>query len=309
MTLNLSCQNKATPKEYLDYKTLEEGVYSQNYKAELLFHVYNGGMECCYPKVYKTFNNNVLILFKKENNPYETYYKFDNNGQIKDTLSNLSRIVKNDNSQFPSTEFFYEFINGFLVEKEYYSTWAIDGDTTKKPLKILNENSDWNNEQLTKELSEIIKNSLFFVQRNSKVYFYADKILGVINTKGFYDRLKYATSDNNPFDEKTFIGSFSFDYFHKKKRISYTTSIGGGNGRNKNKGDYGDLFVSMNINEDKLKIKFEDLILGSEHQPFYRFFFEKQATDFDFVYYAYKDMNFALLSVDDRLFYIILPKG
>lgn len=314
--LFISCQNAPLPQEYNDYKTLEEGVSSQHYQIKPFFKVYHDGTDWQQPHFYTTINGDIVVEMKKENEQYAGYYKLDSNGTITDSISKLARTEENSGKfkdQFPFIEYMYNYANGFLIdeEKQHYNTWAVNGDKENKPLQQLNPDLDWTKA----DIAEAITNNKDHIisADDHEVYFYTNEKLSVL-LLGDYHKIHFPElkkGNYNDYLNDRFYALRNTDYFHKKKRVKFSTNIGGMSQGVSHKGHLGDWFTSifMGAEQEPLKLKFEDIVItDNAYYPFYAVF-EEMGFEFNVSYYPFKDKDYAILQVSrPNVYYIIERK-
>ncbi|WCM42678.1 hypothetical protein MG290_03090 [Flavobacterium sp. CBA20B-1] len=313
--LFISCQNAPLPQEYNDYKTLEEGVSSQYYKIKPFFKVYHDGTDWQQPHFYTTLNGDIVVEMKKKNEQYACYYKLDSNGIVTDSISKLARTADTYGKfkdQFPFIEYMYNYVNGFLIdeEKHHYNTWAIDGEKENKPLQKLNADLDWTKADIT---DAITKNKDYIISAKShEVYFYTNEKLSVLHL-GDYHKIDFPDlkeDNNHDYLNDRFYALRNTDYFHKKKRVKFSTNIGGMSQGVSHKGYLGDWFTSifMGAEQEPLKLKFKNIVITDNVSQAFYTVFEEMGAEFEVLYYPFKDKNYAIIQVSNPNVYYIIER-
>jgi hypothetical protein len=234
-----------------------------------------------------------------------------------------------DQDRYNNREVLFE---GYLIntEQNYYHTWALDGDTTKRDISIINENLEWDKLQQTIQYKAIASKLKFFTQYSlhsadgTKLVFLQDDKCGVFNFNFFPEDGEIQSrgnSNNNVFrkysvEEYGWIPikakNIQYLYFHRDKLERSWHNIGGNTPSHSTDNWKGGLYSNVTVGTDTLKIK-EQLWLDPEWKT----------TDIEiegkrigalsrfgmpvtpYLYYAHPNLDFQLLTnMESRLFVI-----
>jgi hypothetical protein len=153
---NIGCwspnwETEPLPTEFKAYQTLNTHYNADNYKVELLAKT-----ETDFPSPIRAFENGhgemIVEATKVRNNVIigDDYLKLNKDGKVTDTLSLLS----GDGFDKGFVGDFTLFISDTATP--YYTTWPLNGDTTKRKIEILNNDLSWAEEKLTKTTRNIL---------------------------------------------------------------------------------------------------------------------------------------------------------
>ncbi|MHC5355046.1 hypothetical protein ACYSNX_12970 [Myroides sp. LJL115] len=223
---------------------------------------------------YNSKNELIVITEKIKGNSHSDIYegsvycaKLDLDGNLADRLS----YVRNRKGGWDSDLFFvgYHINLGDLT----YHTWALDGDTSKRNISVINENLQMTLEQQEKEYINIAKNYLFFTVYGTGRNKYS--ILVFIDhgqCKAFYFDFypqdgwlqSRGNTNNNIFttfsrEKLQWVPIESpkvqYKYYYKVKRIGGTSNIGGNTRSTKWEYWDGILYTDLLVGRDTVKIK------------------------------------------------------
>ncbi|UIR55627.1 hypothetical protein LZQ00_15320 [Sphingobacterium sp. SRCM116780] len=265
------------------------------------------------------------------------YCKYDRTGLLKDRYTYLQNGYKNEEILF----------QGYLfnAQDDYYKTWAIDGDTLRKPLIAHNRDFKWTEKENDKFFQSIAKNSpLFFTESSfftkDSVQKEYDKIIYLENNVWniFYvdeisdkpDDYFYGKGDktNDLFVRKVdrleseIIKSPNIPsrYFAKRKYKRIVQSAGGDGGANISEVWLGELYSLLINDPDTLKFK-ETFVLdeewkfskieidgkniGSLNREYKDEYFSKYEPFESYLFYAHPKLKYKLFATDFNNLYML----
>lgn len=123
------------PQKYQSYQSISDSLKTEKYQLES----FNQGKYKLTQIVHFNPSDSTLVVMGSNYGaPAQSlprpiiheYYKLDAQGNVLDSLelSGEETALTRD---------------GYLVDKDYHSSWMIDGDATKKPYQVLNDSLDW----------------------------------------------------------------------------------------------------------------------------------------------------------------------
>lgn len=338
--------SKSLPQEYnqyLEIDSINKPISFGNHEMTLLFE------ESHEPIAHFISSKNNLIVITsqipKDRNAKEvkedfgarTYqdiitYKFNKNGDIID-----KHIYKRTRENY-NEELFDDYIVN--IEKEYYKTWVLDGDTLKKPFEFQNKDLKWSKEQQISLFQKIVNEANYYsiIDENytEKKHIPKQEIIYFMDNKWYklftycelpdhdHDETRGRTSyQNNIFKEysademelipKDYSSNIRYLYFQKGKLERVSGSIGGGSGWTSTNW-YGYLYSNIIADKDTLKIKRKQSVSDNYYtdathihdMEIDEYFKDKDLNPY--MFYSNKDFNFQLFTNNPNSIYIIKHK-
>lgn len=242
------------PAQYSPYKSLDR-TQSSRYKVEKLVIPSKFDVKFDAP----VFIGNHIVLNAtafNSNESFDKYYKLDTKGNLIDSLD------------YSNKEHEILFKNGFLLHKDYYRSWAIDGDTARHKYIEVNANLKLDSTQMISQFfnlnsqataSHFIEYNWLWEHDDPKRKLKIDKVLLLINNKwiAYYGANLYTyriqSDDENKIavnlDGTQTIGkpdnNFEVVYFYKTSRLL----------TDKNEW-FGDGFINLKMTDDTVKFKY-----------------------------------------------------
>ena len=318
---------KDLPNEFAAYKSLNKNsVFKNGVKMNLVINSIN-------TIKYNIINQNNLII-ETGNDTLKKLYKLNNFGIITDQFD----IIDVYNEQF---------LIGYLlnIEEDYYRTWGLNGDKTKKKIEIENEKLSWNqavqknflvkiikknnfyfSAQMNSNISDVNKNRLddyhriFYLENGNWKYFYSN-----LNKSNYFDfefleKISFPTLETQTMK---YYSNIFYHYFKPEKDDPelvdeyIDTEI-----PNINKNIQYRYFQNLNRDGDLIKGNlYYDLIVGKDTLKLKEYFelnvqIDKYAIIIDnnivgyskvnpFYYYTNNKLNFQLFTNDLTMLYVI----
>lgn len=342
--------SKNLPQEYNQYIELDsinKPIRFGNHEMTLLFE------ESHEPIAHFISSKNNLIVITsqipkdrnakeiKEDFGVRTYqdiitYKFNKNGDIID-----KHIYKRTRENY-NEELFDDYIVN--IEKEYYKTWVLDGDTVKKPFEFQNKDLKWNKEQQINLFQKIINEAKYYsiidedytegehIPKQEIIYFMENKWYKLFtycelpdhnrkDTRGkssYYNNIfKEYFADEMELSPKDFsYNNIYYRYFQKVKLERGYASCGGNTGWETTNWD-GYLFANLIVGKDTLKLKrkqsiSDNYIIDATHihdMEIDKYFKDEDLNpDIPYMFYSNKDFNFRLFTNNPYSLFIIKHK-
>lgn len=124
------------PEQYQNYQSLSDSFKTTSYQLES-FHL--GKFKLTQVVDFNPSDNSLVIMGSNYGAPAQSlprhirhsYYKLDTQGTVIDSLE-----LSDSETAFTR--------DGYLVGKDFYSSWMLEGDATKKPYQFLNDSLVWN---------------------------------------------------------------------------------------------------------------------------------------------------------------------
>jgi len=136
---NFINQPSFTAKD-VEYKMLSEGIKSDKYSVSPLFkNVYGITLSAPY---YFHERKNVIFIGNHGDKSEHSFYKIDSLGNLVDSI----RFSKDH-----STTIFGEYI----LQNTAFSSWIVDGDTTRKTYVEFNADADWTEGKVEAEFDRL----------------------------------------------------------------------------------------------------------------------------------------------------------
>lgn len=318
------------PDEFKHYQSLNANVQSSAYKFELLIRSENYWAPNPIRLFYGVGDDIIVEVNRegKEKEPGYHYYKLDKSGAITDSLYHPLRGGLRSG-----------FVGAYVVylssdEEYYYNTWPLNGDKTKKRIKILNQDLSWTTEKLEKTDHEISLDAkhIFYEAENqtgengipwslNKVFFFKNGRWQVLyrrqSSAARIDNINklralrydfFRTSNDTQTEEEE---NFELKFFEKTEWLNYDHAIGGGQAGFSTAGWSGTAYFNLPLNQDSLKIKVSDLIIEQEKADvgmirYYRSHGSGEiVSPFNLNYYTSRNLNYAMYSNDANHLYLI----
>lgn len=260
-----------------------------------------------------------------------TTYKLNENGEIIDQY-NFKRTYESH------TEVLFDdyIVN---LEKEYYKSWIIDGDTTAKPFIPINKDLKWDEEQQIKAFDEMYdKAECYKIEGHNygtghaleqQITYFTDgkwyklfintflpnrngkpddlgKTIHKANLFGKYETRNWGDEPNWKYFKPT--------YFQRIKLEKVTHSIGGNTPSSNEPSWTGNLFCQLYVNKDILKFK-KPMTFGKYGET--SEFYEAKGEDiaqlkneleeyyYPYFYFSSTRLNFKLFTTNKNQLYII----
>lgn len=308
---------KKLPEQFGSYLSLEEETLGfGQYTIKLLF-------ESKFPiKTYHTQYNHLILTLTEETSDLKTkytYLKLDKDANIIDSTEFLrSELIENQLTDESMHE-------GYILNKreKYFRSWALDGDVTRKPFIVINEDLSMEKEILEKSAKQLINESkyldthyisgsplvdrwtrivqkfCFYNQQWYLIYGKSDADLGDIITKGNKnnDVFSHFNKSEQCFYKKE-VSQLSLDYFHILEKYKASSSIGGGSQIVTKTYLTGNPYLSLNLEGSTLKFKGKRDTFVSDNR------FEQQLRK-PYQYHTHPQLNFELFSTSDSNLYLI----
>lgn len=235
----LERNDKPLAPAYTSFQEVDENYRSANVEVKLVCESQG------YPhpiRVFSSVNEQWIVDADMETNEESQgeriFYKINENGIVIDTL-----LVN-------QTEYWPQFMGEFMVftnyDQAYYTTWPLNGDTTKRNFKILNSELTWETAKLNQTIAAAKANASFWFYKNvtkneiyyMQFFFYKDKQWQILWLKSpsyqsvndneeaaRYQKEVLRTGDEDPYLPE----NVSFLHFHPLEKLNYSHNIGGGN--------------------------------------------------------------------------------
>ncbi|WP_293309090.1 hypothetical protein [Pedobacter sp. UBA5917] len=272
------------PKEYTGIQPLDEHYNSPDFKVSLLYTVQVSSAASPNPiRIFPSVNNQLIVYCdaqKDEDTKADyQYYKFNNKGVITDSL-----YIKYDG-------YWAEFIDDFIMythEKgEYYTTWPLNGDTTKKVIPVVNADFHLSEKEMDGLISTSISGSKyyfykFYVEEGTyirKFFWYKDQKWTVLYQKvsayddipdelsaGRYRKTVFSSGESDPY----LPDNVEMRYFYPEEKMDYAHIIGGGQGGFKVYNWRGKGFFRTHIGGKELDFRVDNLATEKERFDNYK---------------------------------------
>lgn len=140
---------------YTGFQELNENYQSADFEVKLICEASG------YPSpihVFPSINNQYIIEADAENDDNTkgdyNFYKINSEGKLTDTLF------------VPYKGYWAEFIADFMVftsyDEAYYTTWPLNGDTTKQDFKVLNADLSWIDTKVKQQIEDAKANAKYW---------------------------------------------------------------------------------------------------------------------------------------------------
>ena len=337
------------PKAYESYQTVitDEPIYFGKYEMQLKFKSFDP------IRHFISSQHNLIVITsripkdrdaeKVENDRYGggnmifqdfTTYKLNKEGEIID-----SYIFKRTSENYTEILFDDYIVN---INKDYYKTWIIDGDTLSKPFVFQNKDLKWSEELQLKFYQNIITEGEYYKIDGSNykgegknpeqqiVYFSngkwfklftnivlpnRDDIRNPLGETTYYANV-FGKYEKNNYGDAPDWRNFQPVYFQREKFERVTHNIGGNSASSESIEVNGNLLCNLYVGKDTLKfIKPISFGESGSTQYFYRAKGEKIAEHKDalekyynpYFYYSSRKLNFKLFTIDKTRLYVIKP--
>ena len=291
---NFINQPSFTAKD-VEYKMLSEGIKSDKYSVSPLFK--NGyGITLSAPYYFHE-RKNVIFIGNHGDKSEHSFYKIDSLGNLVDSI----RFSKDH-----STTIFGEYI----LQNTAFSSWIVDGDTTRKTYVEFNADADWTEGKVEAEfdrLKQKAKDVFYFKyerlwdyndpRKESKI----DKAVFLIDGKwhALYGKNLYVNLDDLP-DNTLPNLMFSNNSLDKPNPIAYVAHFQKINRVKKNEW-LGFAYINLFYKTDTIKIKTK---MAQNEKP--KNTQEKYAA-YNMGYYKPEGLPYVIFA-QDYVYYIIKTK-
>ncbi|RZL27883.1 MAG: hypothetical protein EOO96_21715 [Pedobacter sp.] len=291
---NFINQPSFTAKD-VEYKMLTEGVKSDKYSVSPLFKSEHR-IDLSVPYFFRE-RKNIIFIGNYGDKSEHSFYKIDSLGNLVDSI----KFGKNY-----STTIFGEYI----LQNTGYSSWIIDGDTTRKNYKEFNADADWSEEKVEDEfdrLKQKAKDVFYFKyerlwdyndpRKESKI----DKAVFLIDGKwhALYGKNLYVNLDDLPDNTLTNLITNSRN-FDKPNPIAYVADFRKINRVKKDTWD-GLAYINLFYKTDTIKIKTK---MAQNEKPKND---QQKYPAYNMGYYKPEDLPYAIIA-HDYVYYIIKTK-
>ncbi|MFD2908019.1 hypothetical protein ACFSX9_04650 [Flavobacterium ardleyense] len=339
--------NSKLPKAYESYQTVltDEPIYFGKYEMQLKFKSFDPISH------FISSKNNLIVItsvipkdrdfeevekdrYGGGNTIFQDYttYKLDKDGNIID-----SYVFKRTYENYTEILFDDYIVN---INKNYYKSWILDGDTLSKPFEFKNKDLQWNEEEQVKLYERIVYGRGYYkIEGNNYtvegknpeqqiVYFSEGKWYKFFTNIIMPDRDKvseqrgettyyanvFGKYEENNYGNAPDWSNFKPVYFQREKFERVTHNIGGNSGSSESIEVNGNLFCNLYVGKDTLKfIKPISFGESGSTQEFYEAKGEKIAQHKDtlekhynpYFYYSDKKLNFKLFTIDPYSLYVI----
>jgi len=223
---------------YANFQELDEQYQSADFEVNLICEAQG------YPnpiRVYPSINEQWIVRADAEKNEEtkldKIYYKISEDGTVIDTL-----FLK-------GSKYWPEFIENFMIftseDDAYYTTWPLNGDTTKQEFKVLNADLTWEAEKVENQIKDAKTNAQYWFIKDVrdqgknyvKFHYYQDKKWQILwkQLKGYhsvrdseiagrYTKEIFRSGEYNSYLPE----NVTLLHFHPLEKMSYRHSIGGG---------------------------------------------------------------------------------
>ncbi len=230
--------------KYAAFQEVNERYRSSVFDVDLVAHVVVSSAASPNPiRIFTSVNNQLIIdcdaKVDEETKHDNRYYKLNKTGQIIDSI------------YLAYDGYWVNFIEDFIVytsdKDAHYSTWPLNGDTTKHEVAQLNSDLTWSEEKVDEKIKSIKANALYYFFSSAvnndvwyhRAYFYQDKKWQMLLQKmpGYVN----IPDEEGPFRYRKDAfrsGEVDFQipkdvkllYFYPEEKIKYSHIIGGGDG-------------------------------------------------------------------------------
>lgn len=216
------------PKEYENVKNLDELNTNPKYTITSFSSVYSK-----YPRVVNDSTFYISTTHKQEQT-YVTNKKFykisRNTGNITDSL-----VISNDNTY----EHHHYLVN---IKKDYYTTWLIDGDTSKKSFNLIGNGKIHSKKEFKEYTDQALHSDRFYIEdsiskkRYVKTIYLKENCWNEIYTAdNFYHHVDEYCCINYKLPTKPIEKMTTLNYFNKTAWSvdifpDFNLSVAGGNG-------------------------------------------------------------------------------
>ncbi|MFN0254961.1 hypothetical protein [Pedobacter ureilyticus] len=223
---------------YTGFQELNENYRSADFEVKLVAETNS------YPhpiRVYPSINNQYIIeadaKTSDETRGDYNFYKINSDGNLTDSLF------------VPNKGYWAEFIDDFMVftsyDEAYYTTWPLNGDTTKQDFKVLNADFSWSDIKVKQQIEDAKANAKYWFFKDErdngnnymKLHFYQNqqwqilwqKVNGYQTTPDNESAGRYCvevmrTGETDPYLAK----NITYLHQHRLEKIKYSHNIGGG---------------------------------------------------------------------------------
>lgn len=235
--------NEPLSSGYAKFREVDENYHSNGFEVKLLCNLPVSSSASPNPiRIFLSVNDQLIVDMDArvdEDTKADTrYFKLDKTGKVIDTLYDAYK------------GYWGQFINEFMVftseKDDYYTTWPLNGDTTKHNMTVLNDNN-WTDQKIDEQIKTTISESKYYffyayVDKGSyyrKFYFFKDQKWQVVLQKmPEYTTVPDEQSASRYKTEVFRSGEFSFDqptnvkllHFYPEEKMKYYHVIGGGAG-------------------------------------------------------------------------------
>jgi hypothetical protein len=318
---NLFNSRKQLPEKYNGYSYLGDITEFGNYKIQHKFRSKGLYGSALFTDIEEnvTINNHLIIKTTEQiddDHLIYNYYKLDSDGTIIDTTSFDYEllIAKNTGNQIMFGDF---LIN---IGLDYYSTWIADGNKSRIPFKVINQDLSWGKEEVENYYRFVVENSRYLAESQ---YFenYESKVKKIFylkdewyvwygfnrSKKDFNVRLNWQKNSLfHKHDEDSMdwqirkVDNLTVELFDRVRYRAFVHSIGGGSQSSKNYGWEGVVYFVLHLKKGKLLFKENNVMEKSQGKyPDLVFFKEKYG------FYQNPKLNFTLLLIGTKNLFVI----
>lgn len=313
------------PPEFAAYKSLDEITAFGQYTVEAFSIPAKSRIE---HGINKTTNNVIIEVATDIDDTTRDYvfYKLDKTGRTIDSHRfSRSILIANDTGE-------EQLVEGvFLVntKKSYYTTWPLDGDTTKKPFIAVNQDLAWSAEQVDAYYQDIVKKSArladvetwektpdhknqkrirkaYYLNKTGKWYvLYGNSLRGDYTGKdvnGTNTLFKDFTDVERSFGRYVPPGNITIPYFQRQTYSKYCAQNGGGIGCTMRYTWAGTAYYQVVVGDSVLKFKNKESLSRTDFHG--KEFPAKESLLVNFAYYTNPQLSYSLLSANETLYLI-----
>ena len=279
----------------VEYKMLTEGIKSDKYNVSPLFKD-QYGIDRSKPYFFRQ-RKHIVFVEDQEDKSEKSFYKIDSIGNLIDSITYRKDY---------STVIFGEYI----LQNLAYSSWIIDGDTTRKNYIAYNAGANWSEEKVEDEFDRLKRRAKdVFYFKYERLWDYndprkerkIDKAVFLIDGKwnALYGKNLYVNLNDLPDNILTNLIPDSSD-FDKPNSIAYVADFKKINRAQKNQWN-GFAYINLFYKTDTIKIKAK---LAKNENPKNDLV---KYPAYNFGYYTPEGLPYALIA-QDHIYYIIKEK-
>jgi hypothetical protein len=333
------------PVEYSDYKTIDNIFKFDNFSVERFKHItvsdqlrfsnFDGVPVYTEHDINKKTNYVIIKTTTKidANKLEDHFYKLDTDGNIIDSHHFIRNFLTRENTG-------EEVMLGatFLVNKElmYHTTWPLDGDKTKIPFTVINQDLAWSDDKVNEFYKDIQSKSvrsdeLQFYEKVSptenkrrirKVYYlnatgkwyvlYGNTLSNSMHSDTVEKRIKKEPptlfkefSENNRFFKRYVPPvNITVPYFQRLKYSKYLVGNQNGSGQYMVYTWEGMAYYQVKVEDSVLKFKNPAKLSYSDFGGKDKDFPAKETLLPKFAYYSNPNLKYKMLSVNDMVYII-----
>jgi len=321
------------PKAFEHYKTLNSKYEDEKYET-ILFVESHDYMAPSPIRMYWTINDQAVVCVTrdfKEPEPGYHYYKLDVSGNVLHTLY----VPYTGDRKVGLIGPYALHISS--KEDYFYTTWPLNGDTTRQSIEILNRDLSWSADKLAQTYEAILRTGKYAFNEPvgqlgngepdfslNRIFFFEDgkykvlykKMKGHASVPDFKKLYRAEDEFYNASDDQSlkFIQNFQLKHFQQVEKLSYEHSIGGGSPSFSAKGWAGRAFFDLPLNKDTLKVRYDEIIVetatsGDDQTRYYRSNGNgSSVSPLNINLFTDPRLNYAVYSVNARQLYLIKPK-